>query len=93
MTDQVDLEEYLAWLDEQADRHAYETSHDEPMHICKCGELFPSARFALGYRSCLDCGDTAARQVRHCVVPMNKSNYTVITNRAELAWLNPKRTA
>jgi ribosomal protein L37AE/L43A len=57
-----------------------------------CGDDYPTARRALGYHTCLPCGDTAARAVRHCVVPMNKSNYTVITNQAELAWLNPKRT-
>ena len=58
-----------------------------------CGDSYPDARRNLGYRTCLDCGDIQARGVNHCVVPMNKSNYTVITNRAELAWLNPKRGA
>ena len=57
----------------------------------KCGDDIAPARVALGYHLCLSCGDAAARQVRHCVVPLNKSNYTLITNRAELAWLNPKR--
>ncbi len=57
-----------------------------------CGDNYPLARRNLGYRTCLECGDTQARQVRHTVVPLNKSAYTLISNRAELAWLNPKRT-
>lgn len=57
----------------------------------KCGDEYPSARKALGYNTCLSCGDRQARAVNHCVVPLNKSNYVHISNRAELAWLNPKR--
>ena len=57
-----------------------------------CGDEVASRRSLLGYRTCLACGDKEARQVRHCVVPMNKSNYTVVSNPAELAQLNPKRT-
>ena len=60
--------------------------------LCPCGNTYPDARYNLGYNTCLSCGDKQAHKVNHCVVPMNKSNYTVITNRAELAWLNPKRT-
>lgn len=56
-----------------------------------CGDTFPPKRQALGYNTCLSCGDFAARAVNHCVVPLNKSNYVHISNRAELAWLNPKR--
>lgn len=56
-----------------------------------CGDDFPMARHALGYNTCLPCGDKQARQVRHCTVPLNKSNYMHISNPAELAWLNPKR--
>jgi ribosomal protein L37AE/L43A len=56
-----------------------------------CGESFSERRATLGYNTCLSCGDFAARGVRHCVVPLNKSNYVVVSNPAELAWLNPKR--
>lgn len=57
-----------------------------------CGERFPAARFNLGYRLCLPCGETAAKKVRHCVVPMNKSNYVYVSDRALLSQLNPKKT-
>jgi hypothetical protein len=58
-----------------------------------CGETYSERRALLGYRTCLPCGEHAARNVKRCVVPQNKSNYMLITNRAELAQLNPKRTS
>lgn len=58
----------------------------------RCGGSYPAARRNLGYTTCLVCGDRQARKVRHCVAPINKSNYVMITNYAELAQLNPKRT-
>jgi hypothetical protein len=58
-----------------------------------CGDIYPPARQALGYRTCLPCGEHAAKQVQWCTAPINKSNYMLITNRAELAQLNPKRTS
>jgi hypothetical protein len=30
--------------------------------------------------------------VQFCTVPMNKSNYVVVSNHEELKMLNPKRT-
>lgn len=59
--------------------------------ICKCGNLFPAARAALGYTTCLPCGDKQARAVTFCTVPLNKSNYVVVSDIRELAMLNPKR--
>ena len=59
--------------------------------ICKCGNLFPAARWRLGYTTCLPCGDKQARAVTFCTVPMNKSNYVVVSNTAELKMLNPTR--
>jgi hypothetical protein len=58
----------------------------------QCGRSYPEARANLGYRTCLPCGDVAARQTVRTTAPLNKSNYVLITNRAELAQLNPKRT-
>ena len=61
--------------------------------ICiKCGEEFARGRYTLGFRTCLLCGESAARQVKHCIVPMNKSNYIAVTDRNILSQLNPKRT-
>lgn len=56
-----------------------------------CGDTYPPQRHALGYNTCLSCGDFAARAVKFTVVPMNKSNYMLISNPTELKQLNPKR--
>ncbi len=61
--------------------------------VCReCGDLYSAARARLGYDTCLSCGDKQARTVSWATVPLNKSNYVVITDRRELAMLNPKRT-
>ena len=62
------------------------------MRICiKCGEGVADARVALGYDTCLPCGEVYARKRKHTIVPMNKSNYIVVTNPDTLKQLNPKR--
>ena len=40
-----------------------------------CGALYSTARWALGYKMCLDCGDEIAKRVVRTIVPMHKSNY------------------
>jgi hypothetical protein len=57
-----------------------------------CGDTFKWARFELGYKLCLDCGDDAAHKVKHTIAPLNKSNYMYISNLETLKQLNPKRT-
>lgn len=71
------------------------TKHETDPHTgtCKmCGESFSAERKALGYDICLWCGEEQAMQDRQywTVVPLNKSNYQLITNREELKGLNPK---
>ena len=61
-------------------------------HCIKCGDNVAKPRAMLGYRTCLPCGETAARKVRHCVATMNKSNYILFTDMSLLKQLNPKRT-
>jgi len=56
----------------------------------ECGAAFSERRALLGYHLCLTCGEKAARAVKHCTVPVHKSNYVVITNREELRGLNSK---
>lgn len=57
-----------------------------------CGDTFKWARFELGYKLCLDCGDDAAHKVKHTVANFSKSNYMLITDHEQLKQLNPKRT-
>jgi ribosomal protein L37AE/L43A len=49
-------------------------------------------RAALGYRTCMDCGEALAKTRKHTTAPINKSNYMLITNPETLKQLNPKRT-
>jgi hypothetical protein len=44
--------------------------------------------------TCIECGDALAKQKAkmYTVVPMNKSNYMLVTDHALLKQLNPKRT-
>jgi len=58
-------------------------------NLCvKCGDHILQARYKLGYKTCLACGDKQAKAVRHTIVPMPKSNYIVVTDPALLVGLN-----
>lgn len=61
-------------------------------HCIECHTEYDARRKALGYKTCLDCGEATARAARAswCVAPGHKSNYMLITNRAELIGLNNK---
>ena len=53
-----------------------------------CGDYVPHARVLLGYSLCRTCGEQQARQHKHTIVPMPKSNYIVVTDRSLLTNLN-----
>lgn len=62
---------------------------------CKlCGDTYNEERLAIGYTICMPCGDDLAfkANIKRTVVPMNKSNYMMITDLTTLKQLNPKRT-
>jgi ribosomal protein L37AE/L43A len=56
----------------------------------KCGEAVESRRWAAGFHLCMTCGEREARKVKHCIVPMHKSNYVVITDKRDLMGINNK---
>lgn len=63
------------------------------MSECRiCGGWFSDERKALGYDTCLWCGEEEAEAKRKswCVAPMHKSNYQLITNPQDLKAINPK---
>ena len=62
------------------------------LHCLECGEDINEKRSKLGYTTCMSCGEKIASQKKHCVVPMNKSNYMLVMDRTILTQLNPKRT-
>ena len=58
---------------------------------CKlCGNTYNAERLAIGYAICMSCGDELASKVIRTVAPMHKSNYVLVTNRADLVGLNNK---
>jgi ribosomal protein L37AE/L43A len=62
-----------------------------PRFTCnKCGEHIPTSRHVLGYKTCMPCGETEARKVKHCVAPMHKSNYMLFTRIEDLKGINNK---
>ena len=58
------------------------------MQCIYCGTNVSRARAGLGYETCLECGEQQARMVKHCVVPMAKSNYIVVSDKELLKGLN-----
>jgi ribosomal protein L37AE/L43A len=60
---------------------------------CKlCGDTYDLGRLNIGYAICMPCGNEIAKSVKRTVVPMNKSNYMMVTDMSILKQLNPKRT-
>jgi hypothetical protein len=67
---------------------------EDKRHLCvECFGTIAPARYALGYSVCLECGEIAAKQVRHTIACGNKQAYELITNLDFLKQLNPKRTS
>ncbi len=55
------------------------------MATCECGNKFSDKRFALGYRTCLECGEEEAKELseqrKEQVAPAyNKGAYQYITS-------------
>jgi len=61
--------------------------------VCRvCGDNFSPKRKAIGYPTCLPCGEELANAVNFTVAPMSKSNYMLISDLSLLKQLNPKFT-
>lgn len=56
------------------------------MAICiECDEEFNDRRKALGYKTCLDCGEVIARTVVYSTAPLfNKGPYQIITSNTKI---------
>lgn len=55
-----------------------------------CGSPVAHERWALGYKTCMPCGEAASKKVVRCVVPMHKSNLVLITDVSDLKGINNK---
>jgi len=61
------------------------------VHLCRtCGDDIAPKRWALGHKLCLTCGEEHAKQRKHTIVPMHKSNYMLITDMDDLKGINNK---
>ena len=47
-------------------------------------------RWRLGYHYCKPCGESLAREVKHTIAPMHKSNYMLFTDLEDLKGINNK---
>lgn len=64
-------------------------SSEDSRYLCpECWGFVDPRRVRLGYRLCLQCGEVAAKKSTHCIVPMPKSNYIVVTDPELLKGLN-----
>lgn len=62
-------------------------------HECDCGEEIEQGRWDIGYRVCLGCGDSIAKQRKFTVaIPYSKGAYQLIHDPKDLFFTNPKRT-
>jgi ribosomal protein L37AE/L43A len=57
-----------------------------------CEQYVNPKRAELGYMTCMKCGEQLAKERKHTIVPLNKSNYVVVSDLSLLTQLNPKRT-
>lgn len=55
-----------------------------------CGSQIDPPKRRLITSLCMPCGEMEARKVKHCIVPMHKSNYVVVTDRDLLTGVNQK---
>jgi hypothetical protein len=68
------------------------TNYHLPICTCCYAVRVEPQRKNMTRPTCTQCGEKEARKVKHCAVPLNKSNYMLVTDRATLMQLNPKRT-
>jgi predicted RNA-binding Zn-ribbon protein involved in translation (DUF1610 family) len=55
-----------------------------------CGSEIDPPKRRLISSLCKKCGEVEARKVKHCVVPLHKSNYIVVSDRDLLTGVNQK---
>lgn len=59
------------------------------MYFCvKCSDSVNPRRWMLGKHTCMPCGEQVAREFKHTIVPLAKSNYQPVTDLNTLKQLN-----
>jgi len=59
---------------------------------CECGDEVDARRIAIGYQTCLRCGDVEAKQRKFLIANFNKQGYQLFSKPDDLRFTNPKRT-
>jgi len=60
------------------------------VHCSLCGsEIEPPERGSIT-SLCMSCGEQESAKKKHCIVPMHKSNYVVVTDQNLLTGVNQK---
>ena len=60
------------------------------VHCTKCGSEIEPAERGLITSLCKPCGEKQSKEQKHCIVPMHKSNYVVVTDKEVLTGVNQK---
>ena len=60
------------------------------VHCSLCGSNIEPPMRGRITSLCVSCGEEQAKQKKHCIVPMHKSNYVVVTDRDVLTGVNQK---
>jgi ribosomal protein L37AE/L43A len=67
-------------------------SNNNHKPLCRnCDEEYATARWRLGYKHCMPCGEKLSHEKSYALVaPMHKSNYMLITDTNDLKGINNK---
>lgn len=60
----------------------------ESKYCITCSDDVNPRRWALGFHTCLACGEALAKTVKQCIVPLAKSNYVPVRDPNMLKQLN-----
>lgn len=55
-----------------------------------CGTPYALARWAIGGKTCMRCGEVESKKVVHTIVNLHKGNYIKITDLDDLKGINNK---
>jgi ribosomal protein L37AE/L43A len=66
------------------------TMNDHTPECRSCGNEYSTARWSLGYKFCMPCGERLSKEVVRTIVPMHKSNYVMLTDMNDLKGINNK---
>ena len=70
--------------------NSFSLKKEEAMYCVICSDDVNPKRILLGYKTCMVCGEKNARNHKHTIVNLHKSNYVPITDLNLLKGINSK---